>query len=109
MSSKLLSEAGLSPDVEDRPVPDELFSKRNWESPPRLALEAGTSPDTMRAAIRRGELEAHCFGSSERPSYRVSREAWEKYLALKSTFKKLDATAKHERRRRPMVTAKGYV
>jgi integrase len=40
-------------------------------------------PATMRvirAAIRRGELEAHQFGISKRPSYRVSREAWEKYL-----------------------------
>ncbi len=87
----------------------ELFKKCEWETPPRIASETGTSPDTIRAAIRRGELEAHRFGSSKRPSYRVSRAAWEKYLALKSTFQKLDTTAKRERRCRPMVISKEYV
>jgi hypothetical protein len=80
-----------------------LFHRSRWETPPRLASETGTSPDTIRNAIKCGELEAHRFGSAKRPSYRVSREAWERYLALKSTFKKLDETAKRTRRCRPLV------
>lgn len=90
-------------------MPEKLFHRSRWETPPRLASETGVSPDTVRAAIKRGELEAHRFGSSKRPSYRVSVEAWEKYLALKSTFKKLDETAKRERRCRPLVISKEYV
>lgn len=88
---------------------DRLFYRRQWETPPRLAFFTGCSPDTIRGAIRRGELEAHRFGTSKRPSYRVNQDAWEKYLALKSTFKKLDETAKRERRCRTLVISKEYV
>ncbi len=87
----------------------QLFARSQWETPPRLANETGTSPDTIRAAIHRGELEAHQFGSANRPSYRISRAAWEKYLALKSTFKKLDNRGKTHHRRRPLVSKKEYV
>lgn len=89
---------------------EKLFHRRRWETPPRLASCTGTSPDTIRAAIKRGELEAHQFGTSKRPSYRVSLEAWQAYLKKKSTFQAQDAPSQRSHRRgRTIVTGKEYV
>ena len=85
-----------------------LFSERDFETPPALAKGSGSSPDTIRAAINCGDLEAHNFGSKKRPSWKVSRSAWEAYLALKSNI----AVAKSKRKKqpkRPMVRVKEYV
>lgn len=91
-------------------MPEKLFHRSRWETPPRLASETGTSPDTIRSAIKRGELEAHRFGGSSRPSYRVSVEAWERYLSEKSTLTKSnDPVQRDRRRKRTIVIRKEYV
>lgn len=85
-----------------------LFKERDFETPPTIARAIGSSADTIRAAINCGELEAHNFGSKKRPSWRVSKTAWEAYLALKSNI--AVAKAKRiKRSKRPVVRVKKYV
>ena len=85
-----------------------LFQDKDFETPPAIARATGSSPDTIRAAINSGQLEAHNLGTKKRPSWRVSKTAWEAYLALKSNI--VEAKAKRKKRsKRPMVRMKEYV
>ena len=85
-----------------------LFTEREFETPPSIARATGSSPDTIRTAINRGELEAHNFGTKKRPSWRVSKSSWEAYLALKSNIAVAKAKRK-KRAKRPMVRVREYV
>ena len=86
-----------------------LFKDRSFETPPALAKDVGSSSDTIRAAINRGELEAHNFGSKKRPSWRVSQDSWQAFLASKSNTSGANAGRKQRKKRKPKVSVKEYV
>ena len=86
-----------------------LFEKREFETPPVLGAASGSSPDTIRAAIKARELEAHNFGSRTRPSWKVSKEAWEAYLKLKSNFANAKGPRTRTNKKKSTVSVKEYV
>jgi len=71
-----------------------LFEHRDFETPPTIAEAIGSSPDTIRAAIHSGDLEAVNIGSMGRPTWRISEVAWQAYLEARSS-----KTQKTRRRR----------
>lgn len=84
-----------------------LFENREFETPPRIAKAIGCGAEKIREAIVKGELKAHDFGNSNRPTYRIAKADWEDYLQLKACVSQ--ARAKERLRNRPMVMAKEYV
>jgi len=50
-------------------------------TPPQLAKIFGSSPETIIALIRSGDLPAVNFSTGQRPRYRVLRGDWEAFLA----------------------------
>jgi excisionase family DNA binding protein len=56
-----------------------------WHSPPQIAEQLGVDPSKVLGWIKSGILEAINVSNGRRQRYRISPEALEQFLSLRST------------------------